>query len=238
MALLTGNFFAETLGTSTAVTVLMPDSAQPPPVLYLLHGLGDDETSWTRNTALERYAAAYDLAVVMPRGGRSFYVGEHGRFLTEELPRVVARWLRVADQPAYVAGLSMGGYGALHWALHHPHRFAGAASLSGVLDVAHPVVRQMLHDGVPHAFPAGDLTGSDYDLLSLLERPGAAVPPLYLDCGTEDMTYPSNVRFAERARRAGRQPTVEFGAGDHDWQYWDRAIQRVLSWIAGLRRGR
>ncbi len=111
-------------------------------MLYLLHGMSDDHTAWLRYTSIERYAARHGLAVVMPAVGRSFYANEaHGHpywdFLSEELPAVVGRFLRVSDrrEDTFVAGLSMGGYGAFKWALRQPERFAAAASLSGALDV-------------------------------------------------------------------------------------------------------
>lgn len=129
MAVLTCSFFSETLRESTAMTVILPESAtgqigmntrttaQPPPVLYLLHGLSDDETIWTRRTSIERYVAPLGIAVVMPRAGRSFYTNEHhGQrywdFISDELPHQVAHFFRVATDRnhTYVAGLSMGGY--------------------------------------------------------------------------------------------------------------------------------
>ena len=110
----------------------------PPPLLYLLHGLSDDHTAWHRYTAIGRYAETAGLAVVMPAVHRSFYANEaHGHrywdFVSEELPAVVHEFLRVTDRPeeTFVAGLSMGGYGALKLALTHPERYAAAASLSG-----------------------------------------------------------------------------------------------------------
>ena len=112
------------------------------PLLYLLHGLSDDHTAWVRYTSIERYADAYGLAVVMPQVHRSFYTDQaHGgafwTFLAEELPELVQRFFVVSArrEDTFVAGLSMGGYGALRWALRRPGRFAAAASLSGALDV-------------------------------------------------------------------------------------------------------
>lgn len=157
MALIRCNFFAETLELATSMTVLLPQptTAQigvedgpednaPPPVLYLLHGLTDDDTAWTRYTSIERYAAERGLAVVMPQVHRSFYADEaYGMrfwgFLSEELPRIVQRFFRVSDrrEDTYVAGLSMGGYGAMRWALRQPERFSAAATLSGALDAAY-----------------------------------------------------------------------------------------------------
>src|SRR3954452_22139552 len=155
MAHLRCDFFSDVLGLSTAMTVLLPQetSAQigmrgtsrgaVTPVLYLLHGLSDDDTIWLRRTSIERYVAPLGLAVVMPQVHRSFYQDEHyGRrywtFLSEELPELVASWFQVSQrrEDTFVAGLSMGGYGALKWALRQPEHFAAAASLSGAVNVA------------------------------------------------------------------------------------------------------
>src|SRR3954452_11495359 len=157
MALLRCDFFSDVLEVGTSMTVLLPQAgegqigvtgARPDPeagfpVLYLLHGLSDDSTAWLRYTSIERYAAPLGLAVVMPDVQRSFYADEaHGAaywtFLSEELPEVVGSFFRVSDrrEDTFVAGLSMGGYGALKWALRAPERFAAAAVLSGAVDVA------------------------------------------------------------------------------------------------------
>src|SRR5262245_28455065 len=152
MARMRCDFFAESLELDTSMTVLLPQYTQArgghpraaaPPVLYLLHGLSDDDTKWLRFSSIERYAEALGLAVVMPQVQRSFYLDEaygnrYWTFLSEELPAVVDSFFKISTQPedTFVAGLSMGGYGALKWALRQPERFAAAASLSGALDLA------------------------------------------------------------------------------------------------------
>ncbi|MFC8851091.1 MULTISPECIES: alpha/beta hydrolase [unclassified Micromonospora] len=253
MALIRCNFHSEALGMATSMTVLLPDPAGSgiglaggapagdPPVLYLLHGLSDDDTIWTRRTSIERYVAPLGLAVVMPQAGRSFYADEeHGNrywtFLTEELPEVCRSFFRLSDrrEDTFVAGLSMGGYGAVKWALRDPGRFAAAASLSGALDVAH---RQ--HHPTHPMDPAvwhtvfGDraVPGSDDDTVALLERAGGDLPALYVTCGTEDFLFDDNTRFVETARRRGVPLTVDFSPGDHDWAYWDKKISDVLAWL-------
>jgi S-formylglutathione hydrolase FrmB len=144
MALVNCDFFSETLEVSTSMTVILPQRTRGQiglsggtagGLLYLLHGLSDDHTIWLRRTSIERYAAPRGLAVVMPAVHRSFYADErHGHrywtFLSQELPELVSSFFRIAAGPAetYVAGLSMGGYGALKWALREPSRFAAAAS--------------------------------------------------------------------------------------------------------------
>src|SRR3982751_6715765 len=136
MAHLRCDFYSDVLGLNTSMTVILPQAAATqigvrstagpadPPTLYLLHGLSDDDTIWTRHTSIERYAAERGLAVVMPQVHRSFYADEAygGRFwtfLSEELPSLVGTFFRISPrtEDTYVAGLSMGGYGALKWAL-------------------------------------------------------------------------------------------------------------------------
>jgi len=253
MALLRVDFSSEALAVGTSMTVLLPERAStqiglvghdteaPPPVLYLLHGLTDDDTAWTRYTSIERYAAARGLAVVMPQVHRSFYADEaHGSrfftFLSEELPAVVSSFFRVSTrrEDTFVAGLSMGGYGALKWALREPTRFAAAASLSGALDVA----GMQQHDDRPHIVEllgrvfGRPLAGTDDDLLHLVAAAGdGALPRLLLRCGTEDPLLAANERFVAACREHNVDLDADFGPGAHEWGYWDTQIQAVLDWL-------
>ncbi len=247
MAHLRVDFFADTLGLSTSMTVVLPQSSatqigieavaedRDPPVLYLLHGLSDDDTIWTRHTSIERYAAQRGLAVVMPQVHRSFYADEvHGNrywtFLSDELPAIVGKFFRVSTRRAdtYVAGLSMGGYGAMKWALRRPERFAAVASLSGVLDMARRTA------GEPDLFRPifGDepVEGTGDDVVHLLGR-ADPMPRLYVCCGTEDGLYPDNVTFVDACRARDIPVTTDFGPGTHEWGYWDDKIQDVLAWM-------
>jgi putative tributyrin esterase len=252
MALLRCDFFAETLGLSTSMTVILPQEAsrqigmagaarEDVPVLYLLHGLSDDDTIWSRRTSIERYVAPLGIAVVMPQVHQSFYADEaHGlpfwTFLTEELPEVLHGFFRTstAREDTFVAGLSMGGYGAMKWALREPHRFAAAASLSGALGLSDdsgqddPWIRSV----IDRAFGDVPIEGSVNDVRHLVRTADPAVlPHLYVACGTDDFLYGESVAFIEDARAAGVALTTSIGDGDHEWDYWDRAIQDVLAWL-------
>jgi putative tributyrin esterase len=252
MALLRVDFTAETLALGTSMTVLLPQQASsqigltghgtdaPPPVLYLLHGLTDDDTAWTRYTSIERYAAARGLAVVMPQVHRSFYADEaHGsrfwEFLSEELPAVVSSFFRVSTrrEDTFVAGLSMGGYGAVKWALRQPGRFAAAASLSGALDLA----TMAAHDDRPHIVELigrvfdRPVAGTDDDLLHLLGGAGADLPRLLVRCGTADPLLPHSERFVAACREHDVEVDALFEPGAHEWGYWDAQIRTVLDWL-------
>ena len=228
--------------TATQIGMAGHHSAGPSPVLYLLHGLSDDDTIWLRRTSIERYVAPLGLAVVMPQVHRSYYIdeaygGRYWTFLSEELPQVVDSFFRIsaARRDTFVAGLSMGGYGAIKWALRQPDRFAAAASLSGVLDAAAVGNKVRLDD--PRLFTrvfgdSGVVTDTPNDLFWLREQiEPDALPALWVGCGTEDPLYGQSVRFAEACASAEVPVTTSFVAGGHTWDLWDAQIQEVLAWL-------
>ncbi|MFI7585932.1 alpha/beta hydrolase [Spongisporangium articulatum] len=260
MALLRCDFFSEALSLSTSMTVVLPqqtqhqigmtgaapDDGQGFPTLYLLHGLSDDATIWTRRTSIERYVAQLGLAVVMPQVDRSFYTDErvgnaYWTFVSEELPQIAQSFFNLspAREDTFVAGLSMGGYGAFKLALRRPERFAAAASLSGVLDIAGRETRGDWPTDFRDRIFGGSAAGTDDDLLHLLGRSDpSSLPRLYLCCGTEDELLADNHRFVDAAGRRGVPLTTSFTPGAHEWTYWDRTIQDVLAWLPLRREGR
>ena len=226
--------------TSGQIGMTGSESAGETPVLYLLHGLSDDDTIWLRRTSIERYVAPLGLAVVMPQVHRSFYTDEaHGNrywtFLSEELPELVHSFFRLSRrrEDTFVAGLSMGGYGALKWALRQPDRFAAAASLSGAVDVAGmQAAGDWRPELVDHVFGERPIAGTVNDLFWLLGQvPPDRAPALHVSCGTEDALFAANQRLVRALMGAGISHDHEFGPGSHDWAYWDARIQDVLAWL-------
>jgi putative tributyrin esterase len=233
---------------SSSMRVLLPEpsirqsgapGSRKHPVLFLLHGLSDDETAWTRFTAIERYVAALGLAVVMPNAHRSFYTNmKHGYrywdFVSDELLHKARSLFPLSSerQHNFVAGLSMGGYGALKLGLSRPEIFAAAASLSGSCELTwlhdHPEELALVFGN------ARNIAGSGGDLARLArELAGSArpKPKLYQCCGTEDSLIASNRRFRDAVGPLGFDHVYEEGPGLHNWAYWESAIQRVLAWL-------
>lgn len=257
MAFIQCDFFSQVLQLSVSMNVVLPQPIRPSyPVLYLLHGMSDDHTIWMRRTSIERYADEYGLAVIMPAVGRSFYANmaigyRYWDFISEEVPQVVHGLFPLSTdrEETFVAGLSMGGYGAFKLALSYPERFAAAASLSGALDMA--LHRESRPDYVTEAMAEAWLAerrnmfgnldnfdGSANDLFSLAQQMAVAVGPqprLFQCCGTEDFLYDQNQRFLELAQSLNLDLTYEEGPGEHEWGYWDANIQRVLAWL-GLKK--
>jgi S-formylglutathione hydrolase FrmB len=227
--------------TTTQIGMAGDVGEEPPPVLYLLHGLSDDDTVWLRRTSIERYVAPLGLAVVMPQVHRSFYTdeaygGRYWSFVAEELPALVGRFFRVSQrrEDTFVAGLSMGGYGAFKLALRQPQRFAAAASMSGALDVAALARGTRPEDPMiwRRVFGERPAAGGPDDLFALIASADpATLPRLHVSCGTEDQIVPQSRRFVEACRRAHVPVVASFGPGEHDWAYWDARIQDVLDWL-------
>ncbi|SDN77214.1 alpha/beta hydrolase [Alkalicoccus daliensis] len=251
MALIKCDFFSEVLELSTSMTVILPQPAirqigmesskggEKHQTLFLLHGLTDDHTIWTRRTSLERYAAPLGLAVVMPQVDRSFYTdmnygNKYWTFLTEELPAVARSFFPLSDkrEDNFTAGISMGGYGALKWALNYPEKFAAAASLSGALDIVSRV-KESEEEMFSLIFDKENIEGSSQDLFYLIEKLAEAEdrPEIFQCCGTEDFLFEDNQRFQQWCNQLNYQIRTDFEAGEHEWGYWDKKIQEVLSWL-------
>ena len=250
------NFYSETLTLGCTMNVLLPqrpwaDAHIKPQkkfrTLYLLHGRTDDHTAWQRLTSIERYVEGLNLAVVMPAVHLSFYTdmahgGKYWQFISEEVPVVARDMFPLSSdrKDNFVAGLSMGGYGAFKLALTHPERFAAAASLSGGLDVRDTVRLDNPRNDQERLAELrdvfGDLSkvpGSKHDLFTLARKAAKAPikPRLYQCCGTEDFLYAQNVHFRDAVRKLPLDLIYEEGPGEHNWAYWDTMIQSVLTWM-------
>jgi S-formylglutathione hydrolase FrmB len=163
-------------------------------------------------------------------------------FLSEELPALARSFFPLSDarEDNFVAGLSMGGYGAFKLALRRPDKFAAAASLSGALDVAGLAGRDRERDPLwsqemENIFgDPGGIAGSPNDLFFLAQevaRSDGPKPALFQCCGTEDVLHSDNLHFMEDAKSLGLNLTYEEGPGQHEWGFWDKWIQRVLEWL-------
>lgn len=237
----------------TAFTAIVPDTKPGPfPVLYLLHGLSDDHTAWTRLSNIERYVRELPLIVIMPNGERSFYTDAKERlksdfetYLTRDIIGFVDRTFQTipSREGRVTAGLSMGGYGAFKLALKHPDKFCAAVSHSGAVDFARGDFTRT--DGwgqewrpIMGSHPAG---GPD-DIFALAESIDRnTLPSLRFDCGTEDFLLDHNRALQTHLTALGLPHEYEEHPGGHDWAYWDLYIQDTLKFfseILGLDRSR
>jgi len=248
------------LGETASVRLLTPDGWKKGgadwPVLYLLHGCCDDYTSWTRSTDIERWRPLRKVLVVMPEGGDIGFYSDWTSgpawetFHLTELRRVIERDYGAGTRRA-IAGLSMGGLGAMDYAAREPHRFRAAASFSGLL---HPLGdpewllglftaytpdpkaiwgdpradRDTWADHDPSEL-AGRLRGVALFVASGNGRPGPFDPPGQKRDPTETVVQRESRVFAARVREEGIAARTDFyGGGTHSWPYWRRELRRAL----------
>lgn len=256
------NFFSRALGSHVDVELLLPCPAdndllhmdardayprgQKFKALYLLHGALEDETSWLRQTAIERYAQRHGVAVIMPRGQNGFYVNarfglNYYDFITEELPRLVEFAFPISADPSdrLIAGCSMGGYGAVRCALGKPGFYAAFADLSGAVNPVElePKMAALGFDFFRYDLLFGgvdQLPGTQNDLFRLIRDwpEDAARPQACVYCGREDEVNTGMNRELFEALKGRGFPARFFdGPGGHDWVYWDWAIGHFLDCV-------
>lgn len=252
MAFLTLSMYSEVLSMDTNVNVLLPERRKGEreelhpdrkyPVLYCLHGHGDDHTAWIRKSNIEIVARDYGVVVVMPTVQRGFYAdSEQGfayyTYITQELPVKMANFFPISMKPedTFLMGNSMGAYGALRIALLDPARYAAVAALS----VALPQVLYKYHNeftrGMELALgPEEQLAGSDRDILTLVDRLAqreGATPKIYACCGTEDWISYEGFQLLDRHIKE-HAPALNYqsstNSGGHNWDFWNPHIRKAV----------
>jgi S-formylglutathione hydrolase FrmB len=258
MALFQSSVYSDALGMNTTFNVVIPQKSisqigvnplrgnEGIPTVFLLHGNSDDHSIWLRRSSIERYAEERGIAVVMPDAHRSYYTNtcyglQYFDFIADELPQIVKTFFNLQLNPksTFIAGLSMGGYGAFKIALKRPDRFTAAASLSGVMDVLdmYEIRRgdeKRLLEFNSIFGPKEGIDKNEHDLFEIaskLKANGQSFPKLYTNCGTEDFLYQQNLKWMEFCRAQSIDLTWSSLPGNHNLQFWDQTICDVLDWL-------
>ncbi len=246
------------MGRSVVYRVLYPVQYHYPdkrekrfPVIYLLHGITGQSSNWTEKTKIALYATHYDVFVVMVEGGNGWYTDsltisndKYESYIVKELLPEVETRFRVSRERSgrAIAGLSMGGYGAVKFGLKYPELFSFAASMSGALGVGTVTDQDLrgsgaIRDSILQTLGALDSpTRTANDVFRLVrEFPPERTrffPYVYLDCGTEDFLFKQSRDFA--ALLVERKIPHEYRElpGTHNWEYWDAQIQEILKLTA------
>ncbi len=252
MALANLKFYSEILGLNTEVNVVIPQKSTVGEIgittkatdekfkcLYLLHGLSDDYSIWLRRTSVERYANRHGICVVMPSADRSFYTDmkyglKYYTYIAKELPKLMTQFFNVSDkrEDNFLAGLSMGGYGALKIALRENDRFSAVAGFSSVTRL----LREEFDANTMVPIFGEELTVPDSeDLFYLAEETDkkALKPRVYMAVGTEDFLYKDNVALKEKFESLNYDYTYVEAPGAHTWEFWDEYIEKALEWMLG-----
>lgn len=277
MAFVDFKYFSPVMGMQMNIGVILPEVMQgigvegadkdnnaPIPTLYLLHGTSDDQTIWHRRTSIERYVSDKRLAVVMMTTHLGAYTNQKYGFryfdyVAKEVPEICARYFNLSRkrEEKFIAGLSMGGYGALKIGLSLPEEFSVVGGLSAGVDrLGHlpeamrtmksiEEFRAMKEKIDPRAYanwmnfflnfgsPAEFAKDEENNLFLVAEKAkasGKTLPKLIIRCGTEDtLAFEANRRFKKHLDKLGIESDYAEFPGIHSWEFWDTHIQYVLS---------
>lgn len=248
MATIHLEYHSEVLDMEREVVVLYPDRNRVTnpddtdiPVLYLLHGMGGNHHSWLKRTHLERLVRTTNLIVVMMSTDKGWYTNttygmRYYDAIAIELPQILKRFFpNMSDkrEKNFIAGYSMGGYGAFKIALMS-NRFSYAASLSGalVLDFEQEMVKS-LGDMAYWQGVFGDVSNPAINPNNLLNLATLSdkQTKFYAWCGTEDFLFESHQEAVAALQQEGFNLTAKSGPGKHEWYYWARQLEHILEWL-------
>ena len=250
----TVQFQSQLVGKALPYNVVLPVGYDLPasrekryPVVYLLHGLFGHYDNWTSRTRLTDYTLTHEVIIVTPEGNNGWYTDselapkeQYESYIVKELiPDVDRRFRTITDRSGRaIAGLSMGGYGAIKFGVKYPAMFSFAGSMSGAMNAASWTREEL--SGLPSVWKSlqqvfgedgGQMRLSNDLSKRIRDLPNqeiAALPFIYLDCGTEDPLFSSNRSFAELLVSRKIPHEYRQRPGGHSWAYWDAQVQEVL----------
>lgn len=219
------------------------------PIVTLLHGVYGSHWAWALKGRAHLTAARLiadgrlpPVALLMPSDGLSGdgsgYVPQAGldaeRWIMEEVPALARQLIDGCSgrSPLLVAGLSMGGFGALRLAGKHRERITAAAALSAVTHVSQ--LESLMEESTAEW---SSLPSDRNALAALLGAPGP-LPPLRIDCGLEDGLLEANRALHAALQQAGVSHLYAESPGGHDWPYWTRTLEHTLTFFGDVLHGR
>jgi S-formylglutathione hydrolase FrmB len=238
------------MGRSMPYRMMLPDdyerSTTRYSVIYLLHGFGGDYKNWFDKTGLAQYSAGKPFILITPEGENGWYTDvpskpntNYESYIVKELiPEIDSKYRTLNDRThRMIAGLSMGGYGALKIAIRNPSMFSLAGSFSGALRAA--------ADKDPIDLPPGAVTKSiaatfaeaevrkNNDIFAMVASVSPeqvkAMPMIYLACGTEDFTFGNNDAFRALLLQKKIPHDYRERPGTHAWAFWDSQVAEFLT---------
>lgn len=231
---ITASMKSEALGKEVSYQVVLPEDYDKSrlryPVLYLLHGYGGHYFHWLWRTNLAEHVRRLPVIVVLPEGENLYYVNspkgkQEDHIIKELIPAVDQTYRTVTLRGGRaIAGLSMGGYGALLLGLKHPQLFTLAGSFSGGVGAA-----QSDSANSKEIFGAmNSPLRKENDLLELIKTAKPPLPFLYVSCGTEDRALEGNRRLVQSLYAAKIPYEYRELPGEHNWYFWDDQVQQLL----------
>ncbi len=247
MSILRANIFSKELSRTVNISVVLPVENEIPEdgfkTLYLLNGYMGDDLDWIHGTRIKRLAEANNIAVIMPAGENGFYVDDkrgrrnYSKFIGVELVDITRKMFNLSSkrEDTMIAGLSMGGYGAMNNGLKYNQTFGviGAFSMALVNELA--VVEDSVSkpDFIEQIFGTklDKIIDTDNDPRYLLKQIKGSIPKIYMACGTEDFVYECNQIMHNSLNEYRINHTYITEPGNHDWDFWDRHIEQFINWL-------
>lgn len=248
MSIIRANIYSEQLVRAVNISVILPIENEQPEAgyktLYLLNGYMGDDLDWITETNIKRLATTYNLAVVMPAGENGFYVNDpkgrrnYSRYIGSELVAITRKMFPLSErrEDTYIAGLSMGGYGALINGLKYNQQFGkiGAFSLALVNELYNPELESVsAPEFINQIFGVEPeaMINTDMDPRYILDHLKGQIPQIYIGCGTEDFVFGCSKLIHEYLETMRINHQYVTMAGDHDWEFWQTQIEMFIKWL-------
>ena len=252
MALIQVNYLSKALFRTVPLNVILPadkfdadtdkylqEDGHKYKTLYLLHGLLGNYTDWVSQTRIQKWAEEKNLAVVMPSGDNAFYFrsrtpwNDYETFIGKELVEITRRMFPLSDkrEDTFIAGLSMGGYGALRNGIVFSDTFGYAAGLSAALHLFDDLSEEA-NLGLFENLEAASKTNLNPKVaVEEMFQAKRKIPKFYIACGRQDDLMKTNEDFRDFLRAKGADVTWDEDDYGHDWDFWDSQIKKVLDWL-------
>ena len=254
MVLFRGDVKSKSLQRRTSISVILPadnihflqdaEEIVPKPyrTLYLLHGLYGSDDIFLANTSIQKFAEDNGIAIVIPCGEISFYVdivnahALYGEYVGQELLDITRNIFPLSDkrEDTFIAGFSMGGYGAIRNGLKYSQNFSKIGMISAAL-ITDDIVGYSSDDNVLRSRPfyesifgnLDELEGSDMDPKALIEN-CSDIPDIFMACGKDDFLYDKNTDFYDFLKTNNVNVDFVEAEGEHTWDFADKYVKEFI----------
>ncbi|MBE6508774.1 MAG: acetyl esterase [Methanobrevibacter sp.] len=258
MVLFRGDIKCKSLQRRTSISVILPSDnihflqdaeeivPKPYRTLYLLHGLYGSDDIFLANTSIQKFAEDNGIAVVIPCGDNSFYLDNekahayYGEYVGQELLDITRNIFPLSDrrEDTFIAGFSMGGYGAIRNGLKYSQNFSKIGMISAAL-ITDDVASYVSDDNVLRSRDFyesifGDLEkveDSDKNPKYLIEN-CEDIPDIFMACGVDDFLFEKNVDFYDFLMSKGIDVEFIEAPGEHTWEFCDKYIKEFIKTLS------
>ena len=259
MVLFRGDIKCKSLQRRTSISVILPADnihflqdteeivPQPYKTLYLLHGLYGSDDIFLANTSIQKFAEDHGIAIVIPCGENSFYVDNpkahayYGEYVGQELLDITRNIFPLSDkrEDTFIAGFSMGGYGAIRNGLKYHENFSKIGMISPAL-ITDDIVGYTDDDNVLRSKDfyesvfgnLDEIEGSDVDPKYLIDN-CPDIPDIYMACGIDDFLFKKSADFYMYLREKNIDATFVGDEGEHTWEFCDKYIKEFIETLDG-----